>query len=161
MVLADAESVAEAKAAGVGATVSLRVGAKADRLHGEPVQVTGRVERLTDGRFRNEGVNHFSLLYGQEVDMGPCAVIQVEGITLLLTTRRTPPGDLGQLRSQGITPQDQHIIVVKSPVAFRGAYEPIAAEIIEVDTPGLVTANLAQFNHTRLRRPIYPLDELG
>lgn len=159
VVLADPQAVSQVSQAGVGATITLAVGAKTDDKHGAPCLVTGQVIRLTHGRFVNEGVNHFSQLYGHEVDMGPCAVLQVEGITLLLTSRRTPPGDLAQLRSQGIPPEDQHIIVVKSPVAFRGAYEPIAAEIIEVDTPGLVTANLAQFAYHKLRRPIYPLDE--
>ncbi len=92
--------------------------------------------------------------------MGPCAVVRVGGVRILLTTRRTPPGDLAQLRSQGIAPEAQRIIVVKSPVAFRGAYQPIAAEIIEVDTPGLVTADLTTFAYRHLPRPIYPLDPM-
>ena len=160
VVIADAPAVAQARAAGVGATVALAVGGKADRLHGAPVLVTGVVEGLTDGRFTNEGVNHFSQLYGHAIDMGPCAVVRVGGVRILLTTRRTPPGDLAQLRSQGIAPEQQGIIVVKSPVAFRGAYEPIATGIIEVDTPGLVTADLSAFDYRHLPRPIYPLDPL-
>lgn len=160
VVIADPQAVAQAWAVGVGATVTLAVGSKADHLHGEPLQVAGVVEGLTDGRFTNEGVNHFSQLYGHEIDMGPCAVVRVGGVRILLTTRRTPPGDLAQLRSQGIAPEAQRIIVVKSPVAFRGAYEPIAAEIIEVDTPGLVTADLTAFDYCQLPRPIYPLDPM-
>ena len=160
VVLADPEAVSQAWASGEGAAVRLTVGGKADRLHGDPVLVTGVVERLTDGRFTNEGVNHFSQLYGHTVDMGPCAVVRVGGVRLLLTTHRTPPGDLAQLRSQGIVPEAQRVIVVKSPVAFRGAYGPIAAEIIEVDTPGLVTADLTRFDYQKLARPIYPLDAI-
>ncbi|MCW5880060.1 MAG: M81 family metallopeptidase [Anaerolineae bacterium] len=160
VVIADAEAVAQAWAAGVGATVALAVGSKTDHLHGAPVQVAGVVEGLTDGRFTNEGINHFSQLYGHEIHMGPCAVVRVGGVRILLTTRRTPPGDLAQLRSQGIAPEAQRIIVVKSPVAFRGAYQPIAAEIIEVDTPGLVTADLTTFAYRHLPRPIYPLDPM-
>jgi microcystin degradation protein MlrC len=92
--------------------------------------------------------------------MGRCARLRCGDIDLLLTERKTPPGDLGQLRSQGIEPQSKRIIVVKSAVAFRGAYEPIAVEIIEVDTPGLCAASLHQFPYQKLRRPIYPLDEV-
>jgi microcystin degradation protein MlrC len=80
-------------------------------------------------------------------------------VRLLLAERKTPPGDLAQLRSQAITPEAQGIIVVKSAVAFRGAYEPIASEIIEVDTPGLCSADLGRFPYRRLTRPIFPLDE--
>ncbi|HET6316311.1 MAG TPA: MlrC C-terminal domain-containing protein, partial [Chloroflexota bacterium] len=61
--------------------------------------------------------------------------------------------------SQGITPEAQRVIVVKSAVAFRGAYQPIASEIVEVDTPGLVAADLSRFPYRHLSRPIFPLDE--
>lgn len=158
VVLADPQAVDRAARVGVGATATMRVGGKSDTWHGEPVQVRGTVERLTDGRYPIEGESHFATLYGEEVDMGRCAVLRCKGVRVLLTTRKTPPGDLGQLRSQGIPPEEQHIIVVKSPVAFRGAYEPIAADIIVADTPGLCTANLDQFSYDEARRPIFPLD---
>jgi microcystin degradation protein MlrC len=157
--LADPEAVARAWQAGVGATVEMPVGGKGDRWHGEPVWLRGEVERLTDGRYINEGTDHFASLYGREVQMGRCAVLRGEGVRLLLTERKTPPGDLAQLRSQGIVPEAQKIIVVKSAVAFRGAYGPIASEILEVDTPGLCSADLSRFPYRKLTRPIFPLDE--
>ncbi len=160
--LADFEAVAECARAGEGSTVEISVGGKQDNLHGETLRVQGTVERLTDGRFTSEGNDHFANIYGREVQMGRCAVLRLEGgIRLLLTERKTPPGDLAQLRSQGITPEVQKMIVVKSPVAFRGAYEPIAGEIIEVDTPGVCAANLSRFPYRKLRRPLYPLDEFS
>jgi microcystin degradation protein MlrC len=79
-------------------------------------------------------------------------------VRILVTSRKTPPGDLNQLRSQGIEPLQQSILVVKSAVAFRGAYEPIAGHIIEVDTPGLCSSDLSRFDYRRIPRPIYPLD---
>jgi microcystin degradation protein MlrC len=158
--LADPEAVACAWEAGAGAAVELTIGGKADRWHGEPVRLRGEVERLTDGRYTNEGTDHFASLYGREVQMGRCAVLRSQGVRLLLTERKTPPGDLAQLRSQGITPEAQRIIVVKSAVAFRGAYGPIAGEIIEVDTPGLCTADLSRFPYRKLSRPVFPLDDV-
>jgi microcystin degradation protein MlrC len=159
VVLADPEAVEQAVRAGLGATLEITVGGKHDRWHGEPVRVRGEVENLTDGRFTAEGKDHFANIYGQVVEMGRCAVLRYQGVRLLLTERKTPPGNLAQLRSQGIVPELQKIIVVKSPVAFRGAYEPITAEILEVDTPGLCSANLHQFPYRKLPRPIFPLDE--
>ncbi|MCZ7545700.1 MAG: MlrC C-terminal domain-containing protein [Anaerolineae bacterium] len=117
------------------------------------------MERLTDGRFTVEGNDHFANIYGRQVEMGRCALLRCGGIHLLLTERKTPPGDLAQLRSQGIAPEAMKIIVVKSPVAFRKAYAPIAAEILEVDTPGICAANLHHFPYRKLRRPIFPLDD--
>ncbi|MBI5878574.1 MAG: M81 family metallopeptidase [Chloroflexi bacterium] len=156
--IADPESVAQAIAAGLGAELDLRIGGKVDSLHGTPVAARATVENITEGRFTIEGTDHFAQLYGNNVEMGRCAVVRAGGVRVLLTERKTPPGDLAQLRSQGIVPEDQQIIVAKSAVAFRGAYQRIASEIIEVDTPGLVAANLARFTYKHLPRPVYPLD---
>jgi microcystin degradation protein MlrC len=136
------------------------VGGKVDGWHGEPVPVRAVVELLSDGRFTTGGKDHFANIYGTAVEMGRCARLRCGGVTLLLTERKTPPGDLAQLRSQGITPEAQKIIVVKSTIAFRGAYEPIAAEIIEVDTPGLCSNSLQNFPYQKLCRPRFPLDDI-
>jgi microcystin degradation protein MlrC len=49
---------------------------------------------------------------------------------------------------------------VKSTIHYRAAFEPIAARIIEVDAPGLSSSNLERFAFSRVRRPIFPLDEM-
>jgi microcystin degradation protein MlrC len=64
------------------------------------------------------------------------------------------------IRCVGIDPLAEKILVVKSTIHYRAAFEPIAAEIIEVDGPGLSSSNLARFTYTRVRRPIFPLDPL-
>ena len=158
VVIADPAAVIEAIRAGVGSAFDGPVGGKCDDWHGRSVMVRGVVEALTDGHYVIEGADHFAQLYGREVNMGRCAIVHSHGIRILLTERKTPPGNLAQLRSQGLVPEQQKIIVAKSAVAFRGAYGPIAGAIFEVDTPGLCTANLRRFPHQKLRRPIYPLD---
>jgi microcystin degradation protein MlrC len=159
VIVTDPQAVERAVQAGTGADVEMPIGGKCDTWHGEPVWVRGRVERLTDGHYRIEGTDHFAALYGREVDMGRCAVVYGDsGVRVVLNERKTPPGDLAQLRSQGITPEAQKIIVAKSAVAFRGAYQPIAAEIYEVDTPGLCASDLRRFPYRKIPRPIYPLD---
>lgn len=158
--LADGEAVVRCAQAGEGASLELLVGGKCDAAHGAPVQVRGVVERLSDGQYTVEGKDHFAGIYGRHVQMGRCAVLRCAGVRMLLTERKTPPGTLAQLRSQGIVPEEQRIIVVKSAVAFRGAYEQIAQNIIEVDTPGICASNLERFTYHKLPRPIYPLDEI-
>jgi microcystin degradation protein MlrC len=156
--IADAEAAAQAHAAGEGTVLETLVGGKTDGLHGAPVRVRGLVEKLTDGQFEITGRDHFANLYGERVNMGPCAVLRCGGVRILITTRKTPPGDLNQLRSVGIEPAQQNILVVKSAVAFRGAYEPVAGRIIEVDTQGLCSSDLSRFEYRRIPRPVYPLD---
>ena len=161
VVLADPEAVRLCQAAGEGATLTLAVGGKADRWHGDPVTVTGRVERVLDGTFPCElKANHFAAFYGDTLRMGQTAWLRVGAINIVLTERKTPPFDLAQLRGVGVIPEAQKLIVVKSAVAYRAAYMPIAAGVVELDTAGLCSANLSRFPYRRLRRPIYPLDEL-
>ena len=77
----------------------------------------------------------------------------------MLTERKTPPFDLAQLRSVGVIPEEQKMIAVKLAVAYRAAYMPIAAGVVEMDTAGLCSANLERFPYQHVRRPIMPLDE--
>ncbi len=115
---------------------------------------------MTDGVFTCElPDNHFAGFYGTTVHMGRTAWLRAGGVNLILTERKTPPFDLAQLRSAGVIPEAQKMIVVKSAVAYRAAYLPIAAGVIEMDTAGLCTANLTRFPYRHLPRPIFPLDE--
>jgi microcystin degradation protein MlrC len=161
IVLADSEAVARCWEAGVGAQVSLSVGGKTDQWHGQPVAVTGVVRTLSDGVFACElPDNPFASFYGATIQMGRTAWLRVGGVNILLTERKTPPFDLAQLRGVGIIPETQKMIVVKSAVAYRAAYLPIAAGVIELDTAGLCSANLIRFPYQQVPRPIFPLDNV-
>jgi microcystin degradation protein MlrC len=95
---------------------------------------------------------------GVHIEMGPCAVVRSGGVTVLLTSRKTAPFDLGQLRSQGIEPRDFAVIGVKAAVAHKRAYDSITGASYYVDTPGPCTGNLASLPWKQLQRPVYPLD---
>jgi microcystin degradation protein MlrC len=154
MVINDPEAVQAAVAAGPGATVETTVGGKTDRLHGDPVPIDGRIRALCDGQWVHEGPENA----GVPVDMGPTAVVEVDGVTLVLTTHKTMPGDQQQLKSVGIEPTEQKMIVVKAAVRWRGGFGPIAKHAIHVDTPGLGSVDLNRFTYYQLRRPMFPLD---
>lgn len=154
VVIADPEAVQAAFAAGVNGHFRALVGGKVDRRHGDPIDVDGRVRLLCDGEWVHEGPEGA----GTPVSMGPTAVVRAGGINLVLTTHKTAPGDLQQLKSVGIDPTRQHIIVVKAAVRWRGGYGPIARHSIDVDTPGLGSVDLRRFPFRHIRRPIFPLD---
>jgi microcystin degradation protein MlrC len=69
--------------------------------------------------------------------------------------------DLGQLRSQGIQPEEAEYIIIKAAIAHRSAYDPIAKASFNVASRGLCASNLATLPYQHVTRPIYPLDELG
>jgi microcystin degradation protein MlrC len=153
IVLADPEAVAACWEAGERARLSVAVGAKCDRWHGEPILVDGVVQALTNGEFRCElPHNHFASFFGTIVQMGRTAWLRVAGVNIILTEKKIPPFDLAQLRSVGVAPESQQMIVVKSAVAYRAAYSSIASEIFEMDTRGLCTPNLGRFPYRHARR---------
>jgi microcystin degradation protein MlrC len=154
VVIADPESVARATEAGLGAPVSLLVGGKVDRLHGEPVPIEGTVTFLGDGEWVHEGPENA----GVPVHNGPVAIVDSGGVRILLESVKTAPGDLQHLKSAGIDPGAQHILVVKAAVRWRGGYLPITRHHIDVDTPGLGSVNLENFDFEHIRRPIHPLN---
>ena len=152
----DPEAAAACVAAGVGATVTLPVGGKINPAHGEPLSLTGRVRTVSDGRFVYKG----PMLRGLAGMLGPTAVLEVGGVKIVLITHRRQTIDPEMMRFVGIEPERERVVVVKSSIHYRAAFEPLAREIIEVDAPGLSSSNLTRFAFANVRRPIFPLDEL-
>lgn len=162
VVINDPTSAAVAAAAPVGAVVRLSVGGRGWAGDPGPVAMEATVVSCSDGRFDLEDQrSHLAASFGRTIEMGTCAVIRQRGVTVLLTSRKTPPFDLGQLRSQGIEPTRMKVIGVKAAVAHRQAYDPIARASHFVGTPGPCSSDLTLFPFRHLRRPIYPLDTDG
>ena len=156
VILCDAEAVRACAASGVGSRIALRVGAKSDDRHGAPVAIQGRVRSLSDGIFVERQVRHGGWGGGNQ---GLTAVVETdEQHTVVLTSLRMAPMSLEQVISLGIHPEQKDILIVKGVVAPRAAYEPIAGELILVDTPGVTSNNPANFNYRHRRHPLYPLE---
>jgi microcystin degradation protein MlrC len=159
VILNDPEAAAACHSHSIGDRLTLPMGGKLDRFHGDTVTLEVVLENLTDGRFDLENErSHLASLVGRHVDMGPSAVVGCGGIHILLTTHKTPPMDLGQLRSQGIVPEELYMVGIKAAVSHKAAYDPILAASYYVDTPGLGSSDLRRFPYTHLRRPMRPLD---
>jgi len=156
VILYDPESVQTCIRTGVGQDVSLSVGAKTDRLHGQPIPIRGKVRLVSDGLFTETQVRHGG--WGK-YDQGVTAVVETEQLhTIVLTSLRMAPMSLEQILSLGIKPESKKILIVKGVVAPRAAYEPIAREVILVDTPGSTSVNPQCFDYQYRRRPLYPLE---
>lgn len=129
------------------------LGGKGSRLDAGPVELEVELIALNDGRFELEDKNsHLASMCGDVFDMGRCAVVQHGGLTILITSVKTPPFDLGQWHSQGIAVEKLSVVAVKAAVAHRRAYDKIAARMLWVDTPGPCSSNLAAlpYRHCRL-----------
>ena len=153
-VMRDPEAVDKAIKAGIGAMITMRVGGKTEPWVGEPLEVTGYVKLLSDGKYMHKG----PMASGVVSDMGRTAVLNVKGIDVILTEKSQQATDLELYRSLGLEPTDYKILLVKSCVHYRAAHDPIAKKIIELDLPGWHGTRLAAFPWTKLKRPVFPLD---
>jgi microcystin degradation protein MlrC len=157
--LNDPEAVQALAGRAPGDRVRLALGGKGSRLDDGPLPLDVTFVSRGDGRFRLEDrQSHLASLTGDTFDMGPCAVVRHEGITILLTSRKTPPFDLGQWRSQGLAPESFRFIGVKAAVAHRRAYAPIASLLLAADTPGPCRSDVRALPYRAIRRPVFPLD---
>ncbi|HET9660044.1 MAG TPA: MlrC C-terminal domain-containing protein, partial [Thermomicrobiales bacterium] len=150
----DPDAVAKCMAAEPGSTLRLPLGGKTDRLHGDPIEIDAYVHLLSDGRFVNEG----PMMAGVTVDLGPSAVIQVQGIEVLVTSRAETPIDLNVFRAFGIEPTTRSLVALKGKGHFRAAFEPISSQVMLVEGPGITGAELSRLPFQYLSRPIWPLD---
>ena len=137
----DPAAVAACAAAGVGRRITLDVGGKVDARHGAPLTVTGVVRTLSDGRFVHKG----PMMRGLPGRLGATAVLDVNDVKVILISYRWQTLDPEMIRFVGIDPLGEKILVVKSTIHYRAAFEPIAKEIVEVDAPGLSSSNLDRF----------------
>jgi microcystin degradation protein MlrC len=154
--LCDPEAVARAQAAGVGASVRLRVGATTDRQHGAPLEADFKVRGLYEGRFEETQPRHGGIT---RFDQGPTAVIETAaGLTVMLTTRRMVPFSLSQLTSCRLEPARFRVLVTKGVHAPVAAYAPVCKHLIRVDTPGVTCADMTKLEYRQRRRPMFPFE---
>jgi len=140
---------------GLGAHVVVAIGGKIDPRFGEPIAATGRVAAITDGTLRLQG----PMMAGLPVDMGTTVVLQVGGIDVLITSRRFQCYDRMFFEHARIDVAKKSVVAVKSAHHFRAAFEPIASQILVVDSgAGLTSRNFKDLPYENVRRPVFPLD---
>jgi microcystin degradation protein MlrC len=153
----DPEAVQAGMAAGVGATTTLTIGGKTDPSRGGgPLTLTGEVTCLTNGKF----IAYGPMGGGVERNYGPSMVFRVGGIDIILISNNGQATDLGQFTSLGIDPTRYPTVAVKSMQHFRAAFEPIAREVILVDTGALCSELYTPELYDRVPRPVWPIDDM-
>jgi microcystin degradation protein MlrC len=146
--------------AGVGAEVTLDLGGKTDMPSigrtGEPLRVTGRVRTLSDGEWVVRG----PMYTGTTVHTGPTAVLETGGLRIVVVSRHHEPWDTGIFTSVGIDPRHCRYLLLKSRIHYRAGFAPLAKATITLDGVGVTTSDNGLLKFEKLRRPIYPLDEM-
>jgi microcystin degradation protein MlrC len=122
----------------------------------EPWTAPARVVALHDG----DCVGRRGIYAGMSLKMGPCAALQIGGITVVVVSQRRQCADPVFFEMMGLDIAQARIVAVKSRGHFRGGFDEFFTheQIVEVDLPGLTSPMLANFEWRRLPRPVIPLD---
>ena len=137
--LHDLATVALARALSVGETIRCALGGRTTGAFGSPVPFEGVVERLTHGRFLNEG----PMEHGAPVDLGPTAVLRRGPLRIVLTSRKEAAVDPAFFALHGIELGEVRLLANKAKNHFRAAFADRCSAIMECDCPGPAALDLA------------------
>ena len=137
--IADRPATEACYRAGVGRTLPLRIGGTLDPQGSQPVEVTAKVVFLLSTNDLPERQ----------------AVVDVNGISVVITARRRPFHEMRDFTSLGLEPASFKIVVVKS-----GYLVPPIAKIANPNlmalTDGAVNQDIVHLPKNRYRVPSYP-----
>lgn len=136
--LHDPDAVAAARAAGIGGRIERPLCGRTSTAFGPPVPFAGVVERLTDGRFRNDG----PMEAGSPVELGHTAVLRAGPLRVIITSRKEAAVDPGFFALHGIDLHDVRLLANKAKNHFRAAFAERCVAIQEADFPGPAALDL-------------------
>jgi microcystin degradation protein MlrC len=139
--IVDPEAVEKCVSAGVGTRINITVGGKIDHVFSKPLSISGKVIRLVTDAEKNQ----------------MSALVQVEGVTLVLLSGHYAFTHPDHFKAVGIDPLAHKIVVVKEGYLFQGLRD-IAPRSIMALTPGFAYQLVENIDYQHVRRPIYPLD---
>lgn len=139
--IADGPATDAAYAAGVGKTITTRIGATLDRSS-KPVEAKAEV---------------LFLLETDEARLRE-AVVRIGGIDLVLTARRRPFHNIGDFTRLGLDPRTARIVVVKSGY-LSPDLGPIANPSLMALSPGVVDQFVERLERKHKSGPQYPFDK--
>ena len=145
-VVCDPGFAQSAHRAGVGGIVNAPLGGR--HFPGD-TPVPGPFEILALGDGHLVGTGPFYL--GCRMDLGLMARVRIQGVDILVSSRKQQAADQAMFRHLGAEPRDYQVLVLKSSVHFRADFAALADEILMVRAPGANTADLHDLRFTHLR----------
>ncbi|MGF7001081.1 microcystin degradation protein MlrC [Paraburkholderia sp. GAS32] len=97
-------------------------------------------------------------MYGQ---FGLGCVLRVGEVRVVIVSERVQKEDREQFRIFGIEPEAVNVHVCKGINHFRADFEVIGRELVFADAGGIVATDLRTLPYAKVRRPIWPLDEIS
>lgn len=138
-------------AAGEGAEIPLRFGAKSAPSTGNPIDKRITVKRL---------VRNAEMRFGESwAPFGDSAWIHFDGIDVILNSTRAQSFDPSLFSVMGIEPTSRKILLIKSTNHFYGSFSKIASEIIYCSAGKPYPNRPAETDYRKARKDIWPMVE--
>ncbi len=138
-------------AAGEGAELGLRFGAKSAPETGQPIDAMVRVMRCVRGAEQTFG--------GGPVPMGDAVLIAFAGIEVILNSTRAQCFDTSLFRILGIDPRQRKTLVVKSTNHFYASFSQISSDILYCSAGSPYPNDPRTTPYRKAPRDIWPLRE--
>ncbi|MGJ7543696.1 M81 family metallopeptidase [Variovorax sp. LT1R16] len=137
--------------AGEGAQLAMRIGGKIGPRSGEPIDLLCTVKAL-------HAAMVMTGLANTPMALGDCALLEAEGIEIVLITLRNQAMGSDVFTQLGCELAAKKIVVVKSSQHFYASFSKVARHVIYAGAPGAVTLDLTTLPYRKARRPKWPLD---
>ena len=136
-------------AAGEGAEIDLRFGAKSAPETGDPIDARVTVKTL---------VRDAQMRFGESfVPFGDAALVTFGGIEVILNSTRAQSFDPSLFTALGIDPKERRILLIKSTNHFHASFSKIASKIIYCSAGRPYPNDPATTNYRKARRDIWPM----
>ncbi len=136
-------------AAGEGAEIPLRFGAKSAPGTGNPIDGHVKVVRI---------VPNAEMRFGESyAPFGDAALITMNGIEIILNSTRAQSFDPSLFSAMGIDPTTRRILVIKSTNHFYASFSRIASEIVYCSAGTPYPNNPARTPYRRAPKTIWPM----
>ncbi|MBX2881757.1 MAG: M81 family metallopeptidase [Granulosicoccus sp.] len=156
----DEELAKDAHEVGVGGSFTAHfnrsAGDKPWEQWDRPLSAPAVVVALREGDI----VGRLGLFAGRRLQLGLCALININGINVVIISDRTQTADPVLFEMFDIDIAAAHTVVVKSRGHFRAGFLPwfSSDQVFEIDTEGLTSPVLERWPLKHIPRPSFPLD---
>jgi microcystin degradation protein MlrC len=148
--LCDPVAARMAHEVGEGASIKLALGGRSGPAGVKPLEGHFKVVKLGDGHFNTNG----QVTGKRKVDLGLMASLRIEGVEVVVTSKRMQAHDPAPFVHVGIDPAKARILVLKSTCHFRAEFEPIAAHVLIARAPGAFVADPTELPYLNLREGV-------
>lgn len=139
--------------AGEGARLPMRLGGKIGPLSGQPIDLYCTVKAIKSDLVMTG-------LAGTPTLMGDCALVEANGIEIVLISQRKQVMNTDLFTQLGCDIARKQCIVVKSSQHFYASFSQVAKHVIYAAAPGAVTLDLSTLPYQKIQRPKWPIDAM-